>query len=61
MLGHLLQEFGPRRVLFVLLKELMRPKPKRPNSTMILTDHLRRDVGLPPKISPTKRWWETLN
>ena len=61
MLAHLLQEFGPRRFLFVLLKELMRPQPKRPHSTQILTDHLRRDVGLPPKIKPTTRWWETLN
>ena len=61
ILAHLLQEFGPRRVLMVLLKELMRSRPKRPNSTQVLTDHLRRDVGLPPKAKPVTRWWETLN
>lgn len=58
LLAHLVQEFGLRRVLAALLFEILRPVPKRPESTQILNDHLRKDVGLPPRIHPPDRWWK---
>lgn len=57
MLAHLIQQFGLRRILLALAKEALKPAPRKPEATQILSDHLRRDVGLPPKFPAPERWW----
>lgn len=58
MLAHLIQQFGLRRILVALAKEALRPAPKRPDTTQVLSDHLRQDVGLPPKFPRHQHWWK---
>jgi hypothetical protein len=58
ILAHLLQQFGLKSIVFVLIKEVLKPAPRRPEATQILSDHLRQDVGLPPKFPAAERWWK---
>lgn len=49
-----IHEHGALRVLVVAAKALMRAAtvPVQPDLTAHLSDHLRRDIGLPPRGSP---------
>ena len=57
MLAHLIQQFGLKQIIIVLIKEALKPAPRRPDATQVLSDHLREDVGLPPKFPTTQHWW----
>ncbi|MEJ5220314.1 hypothetical protein WG622_18830 [Cognatishimia sp. D5M38] len=57
MLAHLIQQFGLKQIIIVLIKEALKPAPRRPDATQVLSDHLRQDVGLPPKFPTTQHWW----
>jgi hypothetical protein len=49
-----IQEHGAMRVLLVAVKALMGAAlaPTQPDLSEHLSDHLRRDIGLPPRGSP---------
>lgn len=59
-LDTLIDTFGARRVLLAALVAMLRPRPARPLAAQMcdLDDHLRRDIGLPPKAAPpdTPTW-----
>lgn len=46
-------EFGPRRVLLAALFALLCPRAGAPLATQFceLDDHMRRDMGLPPRAA----------
>lgn len=50
-------EHGALRVLLVAAKALMRAvvAPAQPDLTERLSEHLRRDIGLPPRGSPARQ------
>jgi hypothetical protein len=48
-LHDVIAEFGARRVLFTALFVLLRPRPMA--TLPELDDHLRRDMGLPPRAA----------
>ena len=56
-LSALIAAHGPWRVLFAALTALLRQAvaPKAPDVDS-LPDHLRADIGLPPRGSPQLRW-----
>ena len=58
MLAHLIQQFGLKQIIIVLIKEALKPAPRKPDTTQVLSDHLRKDVGLPPKFPATQHWWD---
>ena len=58
MLAHLIQQFGLKQIIIVLIKEALKPAPRKPDTTQVLSDHLRQDVGLPPKFPATQHWWD---
>lgn len=50
--------YGVPRVLFAVLRAVLRPPPRRPRrpSDLMLSAHLRRDLGLPPIESIPHAW-----
>jgi uncharacterized protein YjiS (DUF1127 family) len=55
-LARLVERHGARRVLVALMKALIARRRTR-RATAQLSDHLRRDIGLPPQ-APAPRHWE---
>jgi len=53
-LDTLIAAHGAPRVLLAALVAMLVPRPARPLATRMcdLDDHLRRDIGLPPKAAP---------
>ncbi|MCT2538334.1 hypothetical protein OE699_05490 [Sedimentimonas flavescens] len=52
---------GARRVLIAALLATLRPRAARPLAANFvdLDDHMRRDIGLPPKsTSPPRPYWQ---
>ena len=49
----LIEEHGARRVLWAVLRAALRPPPP-PRDAAALSDHLRRDIGLPPAAPPAR-------
>lgn len=57
LLAHMVDEFGLGKIVVGLALNYFRPRSRKPETTQILNDHLRRDVGLPPKIDRADEWW----
>ncbi|MDC0738333.1 hypothetical protein N6L24_08575 [Cognatishimia sp. SS12] len=49
-------QFGHWRALAALLRHIVRPQTRPPDDISQLSDHHRRDIGLPPSADPAERW-----
>jgi hypothetical protein len=55
-LERLVARYGLRRVLLALARLALRPRPRAPRDYPgALSDHMRRDIGLPPAPPPGPR------
>lgn len=55
-LAHLITRFGLRRIALALLKEAFKPTRRPIKLPHTASDHLRRDIGLPPQVKSPDRW-----
>lgn len=53
----LIAEHGARAILFAVLRRALRRAPGPAVGTDRLSDHLRRDIGL-PAAPPGRKYWE---
>lgn len=54
-LARLIERHGTGAILRALLRLLLRRRPRRLRSED-LSDHLRRDIGLPERATPPSQW-----
>lgn len=56
--AELFEKFGRRRAFFAVLRHFLTPRSMPPDADSILSDHMRRDIGLPPRVpTPAERRW----
>lgn len=54
--AHLMQQFGRWTALREVIRQFFRHRSRPPDSIDILSDHHRKDVGLPPIPPAAERW-----
>lgn len=54
--AHLMQQFGRWSALREVIRQFFRLRSRPPDTIGTLSDHYRKDVGLPPINPSTNRW-----
>lgn len=57
----LIERHGQQRMLLAVLRQILRRRDRRPQPLRgLMSDHIRRDLGLPPLEIYHRRYWEIL-
>lgn len=54
-ISYLIAKFGRRRALFAVLMTIWKGKGRPPDTVLHMSNHLRRDIGLPELAEPSAR------